>query len=140
VIHFSVQLDHLHLIVEGDSTRAFSKGMRGLSTRCAMAVNRVAGRRGPVWHHRFHAHELRTPTEVRRAMAYVLLNFRKHLRAAPGIDPRSSGVWFEHWADGFEPSAWPRLLAMPRTWLGSIGWLRGGGAIDVRETPLPHRR
>ena len=45
-----------------------------------------------------HAHPLRSPSEVRRALAYVLLNFRKHLRAAPGIDPCSSGIWFEGWA------------------------------------------
>ena len=34
---------------------------------------------------------LTTPSEVRNALVYVLLNFRKHLRAMPGIDPRSSG-------------------------------------------------
>jgi REP element-mobilizing transposase RayT len=103
VIHFSVQIDHVHLIAEGDSLKAFSKGMRGLTTRCALAVNRAARRTGPVWIHRYHSHELRTPTEVRRAMSYVLLNFRKHLKAAPAIDPRSSGVWFDHWAQPFEP-------------------------------------
>jgi hypothetical protein len=73
-------------------------------------------------------------------MAYVLLNFRRHLHAAPGIDPRSSGVWFEHWAHGFEPSDWPRLVAMPRTWLGATGWLRGGGAIDIKKAPRSKRR
>jgi hypothetical protein len=30
-------------------------------------------------------------------MVYVLLNFRKHLRAPPGIDPRSSGPHFSGW-------------------------------------------
>jgi hypothetical protein len=31
---------------------------------------------------------------MRLALVYVLLNFRKHLGAAPAIDPRSSGPWF----------------------------------------------
>jgi len=26
------------------------------------------------------------------------MNFRKHLRAAPGIDPCSSGRWFDGWS------------------------------------------
>jgi hypothetical protein len=109
--------------------------MRGLTTRSAMALNRVMARRGRLWEHRYPAHELRTPTEVRRAMAYVLLNFRKHLNAAPGIDPRSSGVWFEHWAHGFTPWDWPRLVALPRTWLAAAGWSRAGGPLDVSERP-----
>ena len=68
-------------------------------------------------------------------MAYVLLNFRKHLHAAPGTDPRSSGVWFEHWACGLAPSDWPRLVAMPRTWLAATGWRRAGGPLETNETP-----
>jgi putative transposase len=114
--------------------------MLGLTTRTAMAINRAARCRGAVWSHRFHSHELRTPTEVRRAIAYVLLNFRKHLHAAPGIDPRSSGVWFEHWNHGFAPSDWPRLVSLPRTWLASTGWLRVGAALDIHEAPSGRRR
>lgn len=135
VIHFSVQTDHVHLIVEGDDARALTRGLQGLVIRCAFAVNRAAHRRGPVWSHRYHARELGTPSEVRRAMTYVLLNFRKHLRAPPGIDPRSSGVWFEEWSHTFEPSSWPRLVATPQTWLGSVGWRRAGGNLDVRAVP-----
>jgi hypothetical protein len=73
---------------------------------------------------------------VRRALACVLLNFRKHLRAPPSIDPRSSGVWFDGWLD--QPNARMALgpLAQPRTWLASVGWRRGGGLVDVRELPL----
>jgi len=140
VIHFSVQLDHVHLIAEADSERGLAKGMRGLTTRCALAINRAAQHRGSVWHHRYHSHELRTPREVRQAMTYVLLNFRKHLRAAPGIDPRSSGIWFEDWKEPFTPSAWPRLVARPRTWLGAVGWRRAGGALDVRDQPSSRPR
>jgi len=98
VVHFSVQTDHVHLLVEADGTQALSLGIQGLAIRCALAVNRIARRRGKVWSGRYHAHPLRSPSEVRRALAYVLLNFRKHLRAAPGIDPCSSGIWFEGWA------------------------------------------
>src|SRR5450432_1520643 len=134
VLHFSVQTDHLHLIVEADRPRALASGIRGLAIRCARAINRAASTSGPVWRHRYHSHVLSTPSEVRRAIAYVLLNFRKHLRASPGIDPRSSGSAFDGWAGTCRP-AFYGPVARPRTWLGAIGWRRAGGAIALDEAP-----
>ena len=70
-------------------------------------------------------------------MVYVLLNFRKHLRAAAGVDPCSSGPWFDGWS---RPTRWAgtdRPVAMPRTWLAALGWRRAGGPIDWRERPRP---
>jgi len=134
VLHFSVQADHLHLIVEADRPLALASGIRGLAIRCARAINRAASTSGPVWRHRYHSHVLSTPSEVRRAIAYVLLNFRKHLRASPGIDPRSSGSAFDGWAGTCRP-AFYGPVARPRTWLGAIGWRRAGGAIALDEAP-----
>jgi REP element-mobilizing transposase RayT len=134
VIHFSVQTDHIHLIVEADSSHALSRGVQGLAGRCARALNRSWARRGRVWGHRYHAHALRTPTEVRNAIAYVLLNFRKHLHGAPGMDPLSSGRSFDGWSHQNAPVPLG-AIAPPRTWLASAGWRKGGGVIDVREKP-----
>src|SRR5262245_52659987 len=39
-VHFSVQQDHLHAIVEADDHAALTKGMRGLAIRIALAVKR----------------------------------------------------------------------------------------------------
>jgi REP element-mobilizing transposase RayT len=139
VVHFSVQSDHVHLVVEGDAPAALVRGLQGLAGRCAKAINRVARRRGRVWSSRYHARPLRTPTEARRGLVYVLLNFRKHLRAAPGVDPRSSGAWFGGWR---RPVLVPRHaspVAPPRTWLATIGWRRAGGAIAVDERPAIFR-
>src|SRR5438093_7957223 len=74
VLHFSVQDDHIHLIVEADDTRALGRGVRGLVIRMARAVNRALGRRGAVWGDRYHARALTTPREVHNAIAYVLRN------------------------------------------------------------------
>jgi hypothetical protein len=137
VVHFSIQTDHLHLLVEADGTLALTRGAQGLAIRCARAVNRAVCRRGRVWQHRYHAHYLRTPREVRRALVYVLLNFRKHLRAAPGIDPLSSGRWFDGWVGAPPAADDPSPVARPRTWLAAAGWRRAGGPIDWRETPAP---
>src|SRR6266850_2225361 len=61
VLQFSVQDDHVHLIVEADDTRALRRGLRGLAIRVARAVNRALGRRGAVWQDRYHARPLTTP-------------------------------------------------------------------------------
>ena len=135
VLHFSVQQDHVHAIVEADSHDALTGGVRGLVIRIALAVKRVA-RVGRVWGDRYHARALTTPREVRHAIAYVLLNFRKHLRAPAGIDPRSSGPWFDGWERPSPPPRRPRPTAAPKTWLAAIGWRRHG-LITLREAPAP---
>jgi hypothetical protein len=130
VVHFSVQTDHIHLIAEGDDANALVRGLQGLAVRCAKAINRAVRRKGAVWSSRYHGHALRTPTEVRRGLVYVLLNFRKHLRALPGVDPRSSGRWFTGWRGRRPVSGDP-------TWLAAIRWRRAGGALRVDEQPRP---
>ena len=135
VIHFSAQQDHAHLIVEAESRAALRSGVQGLAIRIALAVNKLLGRRGRLWGDRYHARALETPREVRASMVYVLLNFRKHLRAPPAVDPRSSGAHFDGWARRLARASGASPVRPPSTWLGRFGWLRGGGPIDVREHP-----
>jgi hypothetical protein len=136
VVHYSVQQDHVHLIVEADGLSVLQRGVQGLAIRVALAVNRALRRKGRLWADRYHARELGTPREVRASMVYVLLNFRKHLRAAAGIDPRSSGSAFAGWR-GHQQARFtvPAGVAEPRTWLARTGWLRAGGLLSTRERP-----
>jgi len=134
VVAFSIQADHLHLVAEADGPTLFTRGMQGLAIRVAKAVNRALGRRGSVWGDRYHARLLRTPREVRTAFVYVLNNFRKHVRASSGIDPYSSASWFDGWRNRATRSHEASPVAAPRTWLGHVGWRRGG-LIDPDEFP-----
>jgi len=131
---FSVQNDRLHLIVEAADRDALSCGVWGLAIRLTRAVNRALERRGSIWDDRYHARPLRTPREVRNAIAYVLHNFRKHQRHAAGIDPCSSAPWFDGFrgrksSEGEESSVVPA-----RTWLLRVGWKRPG-LIEFAERP-----
>jgi len=137
LIQFSVQRDHLHLIVEADDAGALGRGMQALAVRCARAINRCAKRRGRVWAHRYHVRALKSPTEVRRALVYVLMNIKKHDPVAyDGVDPCSSAPWFDGFAlDRARPGNLP-LLPGPQTWLAAHGWRRCG-LIDPREHPGP---
>jgi len=139
VVHFTIQSDHLHLIVEAPNKRGLARGLAGLEVRIARRLNRVLGRKGRFWSERYHRRDLRSPTEPRNALRYVLLNTQKHYRVIGDrnfADPFSSAATF----DGFTrppavfdaPQPWSRVS--PRTWLLRLGWRRRG-LIDPAEAP-----
>jgi hypothetical protein len=135
VLHFSVQRDHLHLVVEADEPTGLARGIQGLAIRVAKAVNRALGRRGRVWGDRFHARALATPREVRNAFVYVLANWKKHVPRARGLDPCSSAAWFTGWRHVAAAEHGP--VAMARTWLARVGWRRYGPIVEC-ERPRSH--
>lgn len=148
ITQFSVQGDHVHLVVEAGSKAALSRGMQGLAIRVARAVNSLVGRSGKVWADRFFSRELKSPRVVRNALAYVLNNFRKHRAAgASRIDPYSSAPYFNGFRElaGSSPCELPPTSSLPlvprgvappeedeipivgaKTWLAGEGWRRGG--------------
>jgi putative transposase len=141
VVHFSVQTDHVHLIVEAMDKVALSRGTAGLSIRLARAVNRSLQRSGRVWSDRYHARALRTPREVRYGLVYVLMNWQKHVATARGADPCSSAFWFDGWNTrrGFArpPSRTAEQgapVVQAKTWLASQGWRRLG-LVRLTERP-----
>jgi hypothetical protein len=81
-VHYSLQGNHAHLIVEAQDPIALGRGMMAIGARLARAVNRIAGRSGPVLADRYHSRMLPTPREVHGALRYVLLNARKHAATA----------------------------------------------------------
>jgi REP element-mobilizing transposase RayT len=159
IVHFSVQRDHVHLIVEAHDKRALSSGMRSVAIRVARYVNDVLSRRGPLWAVRWHGRALTTPREVRNATLYVLANFRKHARRPlrAGLDPYSSADSFDGWRGWHPRSGAPPPWAKPARWrasctleagshealdfgasqwLTTVGWRRHG-LIRLDETPAP---
>jgi REP element-mobilizing transposase RayT len=123
---FSVQGNHLHLIVEANDAKALARGLQSLEIRIAKGINSEMGTRGAVFADRYHAHILRTPTEVANALGHVRGNFAIHAerigaRALHPIDRCSSAAL----VDGAPPEdPEQRLVAPPGTWLLSVGWRR----------------
>jgi len=143
VVHFSVQHDHLHLIVEAHDRLRLSRGLQGLAIRCARAINGASRRRGRVWADRYHARALRTPREVRAALVYVLHNWKKTVPGAERLDPCASGYWFAGWRGprprwSLPPPGESPPVRAPRTWLLTIGWRRGG-LVGFTEQPRAPR-
>ena len=117
--------------------------MKSLIPRFARAVQRVFEVTGSVMFGRYHMRVLKTPKEVRNALAYVLLNarrhfFQKHRRRPPvRIDALSSGTLFNGWTGAIELSSGsgpPLLISQPESWLLNKGW-RKHKLIDPSEIP-----
>ncbi len=127
VVQFSVQNDHVHLIIEAHDADVLSRGVRGLAIRLARAVNRALHVRGAVWGDRFHARELTSPRAVRNAIVYVLMNAKKHgVRLASGLDAFSSARWFDGFAVHVDPETTRRSSSRRER-----GSRAAGGAVSV---------
>jgi putative transposase len=108
LVHFSLQTTHVHLICEAEGPAALAAAIKGLDVRIARAINKQLGRKGKVIADRYHLEVLRTPTQVRNAVRYVLRNGEKHgVHVAarhgdprPCPDPLSSAAWYGYWKEG----------------------------------------
>ncbi len=85
VVHYSLRADHLHLVVEASDNRAMRSGVSGVIIAFARRLNMMLHGRpsGKVWVDRYHSRELRTPGDVRRALAHVVRNDTPPLARAP---------------------------------------------------------
>jgi hypothetical protein len=113
VVEFSVLGEHLHLIVEADSSSCLSRGMQGLNSRLAKTLNRFIQRSGSLFADHYHSRLLHSPTELVTAIRYVLTNTEHHF-GDTGIDWCCSSA-----ADAEE------VRADPLGWLLAVGWRRG---------------
>jgi hypothetical protein len=112
VVQFAVLGNHIHLLVEADSTSSLVRGMQGLGIRLAKGLNRLMSRKGRVLGDRYHTRLLRSPPEVRRAVHYIRNNHKKHMAEVGVALP-------ETWLDPY-CSDCPTvgiILRPPRTWL-----------------------
>jgi REP element-mobilizing transposase RayT len=111
--HFSVQGNHMHLVVEANDRRALARGMHALEIRMALALNRLMGKKGRVFADRYHSRILKTPTEVRNVLRYQLHNREQHTGVrSNAVDSRTS------WGMDDPPTV------APESWLLREGWRR----------------
>ena len=133
LVEYSVQGNHLHLIVEAADAQRLARGIQALEIRIAKSVNQAMGTRGAVFAERYHAHILRTPAEVRNALAYVRGNHAVHaLRRGERVSWFPDGCSSVALVDRRLPDeVGPPLVSAAATWLLTQGWrraapLRGG--------------
>jgi REP element-mobilizing transposase RayT len=126
IVQFAIEGNHVHLIVEAESNEALSRAMQGFSIRIAKRLNAMMRMRGTVLGDRYHSHVLRTPTETRRAVAYVRNNHRKHMaQIGERLSPRYVDVYSSE-VDSVE-------LPAPH------GWLLRGTVVSQRDRAWIYR-
>jgi REP element-mobilizing transposase RayT len=149
VVEFSIQDNHLHLMVEAvgpEAHDALRSGISGFAIAFAKRLNKMLGRKGKVWGDRWHGRELGSPSEVRNILGYIFRNVVRHGARVYGrgfADPFSSAPRFDGWSRPVvrtgEHEIWPH--APPRTWLLERGWrLVGLLDPDVLAKPWPKDR
>lgn len=122
VIQFAMLGDHIHMIIEARNNPTLASGMKSITGTFAKRFEtRFKGR--------YHLQVITTPTQMKSAYKYVLLNFAKHSKQPPHIDPYSSGSAFTAWAelahtegDAEKDSPDSYGLSEPRSWLAQRGW------------------
>ena len=144
IVDYSIQRNHIHMICEADDERSLSRAMQGVKVRIARRLNRLWERSGTVFADRYHREDLKTPSQVRNCIRYVLQNrFRHSLSASCANpqhpDPFSSGQWFTGWQEA-HLSVTPEDLAgapveEPQTWLLSTGW-KLKGLLSIKDLPV----
>ena len=124
LVHYSVQSNHLHLVVEAADASALGRGIKGLAVRLARRLNALFGTSGTLFPDRFHAHALRSPSEVRNALGYVVHNFAHHLALDGYVIPRGTRDLLSSasWLTAPPPETAPVVAA--ESWLLREGWKR----------------
>ena len=128
LIEYSVQGTHLHLIVEADGSVALSRAMQGLAIRIAKALNAMMERAGRVFEDHYFSRLLRSPTELTRAIAYVLGNHQHHFGGG-GADLYSSAA--------LSPAERVEILSFARGWLLNAGLRRGTSGLGGARPAAP---
>ncbi len=116
IIHFSVQGNHLHLIVESPDEGSLSRAMKGLGVRVARRMNEMMDREGRVIGDRYHASLLRSHRAARNAVRYVRENHRKHFAPKDGWRKGTS-------TDAF--SSWANTISLPAPETTFLKWVEG---------------
>lgn len=78
VIHYSLEYDHVHLLIEADNNVILGKGMQSLGVTLSKAINRTKRIKGRVYKHRYHFRKINSARELKNVMFYIFNNGVKH--------------------------------------------------------------
>jgi hypothetical protein len=84
IIHYSVQFNHIHFIIEADNNEILFSGMRSMTVTLTRGIGK-----GKIQIQPYHLHVLKTPQETLNARNYVVFNEQKHI-GKRSIDSYSS--------------------------------------------------
>ncbi len=129
--------------------------MKCLNVRLALGLKNLGSLSKPVLKHRFDLKILKTPTQVRNALIYVLTNASKHFRSRKVFDWFSSIaicneigilkclrpdlIWQRPPIPSRVKKALELIISPPQSWLAIKGWKKGTKNCDLFD-PHPTSR
>jgi REP element-mobilizing transposase RayT len=90
VVHYSLEYDHVHLLVEVGNNQTLGKGMQSFGVTIAKAINRLRLVKGEVYKHRYHFRKIRSTRELKNVMSYIFNNGVKHKTSNSIVSPYNS--------------------------------------------------
>lgn len=97
VIHYSLEHDHVHLFAEGENNLILSKAMQGLGVSLSKRINSALKIKGQRYKTRYHLRVLKSATEVKNVINYILKNVIKHKRCKTIINAFNSALVLHDW-------------------------------------------
>jgi REP element-mobilizing transposase RayT len=90
IIHYTLEYDHVHLLVEASDKKILGKGMQSFGISFSKGINKFRLQKGAVFKTRYHFRKLNTFTEIKNALNYIMGNGIKHRETFSIITPYNS--------------------------------------------------
>jgi len=78
IIHYSLEFDHVHLLIEAENNIILGKGMQSFGVTFSKAINRHRNVSGQVYKHRYHFRKITSAKQLKNVMNYIFKNGVKH--------------------------------------------------------------
>ena len=90
IIHFTLEYDHIHLLVEADCKIKLGRGMMRFGVTLAKGINHYRRDQGQVYKHRYHQRFITSRRDLKNVMNYIFHNGLKHRTATKLLNPYHS--------------------------------------------------
>ncbi len=116
VLHYSLEYNHIHLLVEASSNGIIHQGMQALGISLAKKINAIKRLKGTVYKHRYHLRKLTSLRELKNVLYYIFNNGIHHSRTSSMLDPYNSLPAFVHLQSLYGPVAKKIEADIERSW------------------------
>ena len=88
--HYTLEHDHVHLIVEAQNNLELGKGMQAFGVCFAKGINKFKAFKGTAYKHRYHLRKINSARDLKTVMRYVFNNSKKHRNSLTMVHPFNS--------------------------------------------------
>ena len=92
IIHYTLEHNHVHLYAEASENKILGKAMKAFGVSLAKKINRHFKTKGRCYKNRYHLRVLKSASEVKNVLNYILKNGIKHKRTKSIFDPYNSAM------------------------------------------------